>query len=83
MTSSTGSPESDTRTVSPTPPVRRRVRATTERAAPLKPLPPAKRDVVRMQGYLRPDDFLAYFRYVREKAYESKSLREYLKSLRL
>jgi thioredoxin-related protein len=27
-----------------------------------------------------PDDFLAMFRYVREKAYEDKSLRDYLKS---
>jgi hypothetical protein len=26
-----------------------------------------------------PDDFLAMFRYVREKAYESKSLGDYLK----
>ena len=51
-----------------------------ERAAPLKQLPPAKREVVRTQGYLRPDDFLAYFRYVREKAYESKSFRAFLKS---
>ena len=32
-------------------------------------------------GYLRPDDFLAMFRYVREKAYESKSFRDFVKSL--
>jgi hypothetical protein len=27
-----------------------------------------------------PDDFLSMFRYVREKAYEGKSFRDYLKS---
>ncbi|MFN3659336.1 MAG: thioredoxin family protein [Pseudolabrys sp.] len=52
-----------------------------ERAAPLKELAPAKREVARAPGYLRPDDFLAMFRYVREKAYETKSFRDYLKSL--
>ncbi len=52
-----------------------------ERAASLKALPPAKREVARAPGYLRPDDFLAMFRYVREKAYESKSFRDFVKSL--
>jgi len=52
-----------------------------ERAAPLKTLPPAKREVARVSGYLRPGDFLAMFRYVREKAYESKSFRDFVKSL--
>ena len=52
-----------------------------EAAAPLKGLPPVKREVARSPGYLRPDDFLAMFRYVREKAYESKSFRDYLKRL--
>ena len=52
-----------------------------ERAGPLKALPPQKREVARAPGYLRPDDFLAMFRYVREKAYESKSFRDYVKSL--
>jgi thioredoxin-related protein len=47
----------------------------------LKNLPPAKREVARAPGYMRPDDFLALFRYVREKAYETKSLLDYLKSL--
>ena len=46
----------------------------------LKDLPPAKREVSRASGYMLPDDFLAMFRYVREKAYESKSFRDYLKS---
>ncbi len=52
-----------------------------ERAAPLKALEPAKREVARLPGYMRPEDFLAMFRYVREKAYESKSFRDYVKSL--
>ena len=47
----------------------------------LKSLPPAKREIARAPGYMLPDDFLAMFRYVREKAYESKSFRDYLKSL--
>jgi thioredoxin-related protein len=49
-------------------------------AAPLKALPPAKREVARLPGYLQPDDFLAMFRYVKEKAYESKSFRDYVKA---
>ena len=52
-----------------------------EGAAALKALPPQKREVARAPGYLRPDDFLAMFRYVREKAYEGKSFREFVKSL--
>jgi thioredoxin-related protein len=41
---------------------------------------PEKREVARAAGYLEPDDFLAMFRYVREKAYESKSFRDYLRT---
>jgi thioredoxin-related protein len=52
-----------------------------EAGGPLKNLPPAKREVARSPGYLLPDDFLAMFRYVREKAYERKSFRDYLKAL--
>ena len=51
-----------------------------ERAGPLKGLAPTAREVARAPGYLRPDDFLAFFRFVREKAYESKSFRDFLKS---
>ena len=47
----------------------------------LKSLPPAKREVARAPGYMRPVDFLALFRDVREKAYESTSFLDYLKSL--
>jgi thioredoxin-related protein len=52
-----------------------------EGVTPLRGLPPAKREVARAPGYMRPDDFLALFRYVREKAYETKSFLDYLKSL--
>ncbi|HEY4139786.1 MAG TPA: thioredoxin family protein [Pseudolabrys sp.] len=52
-----------------------------ERAAALKPLEPAKREVARAPGYLRPEDFLAMFRFVKEKAYETKSFRDFVKSL--
>ena len=43
---------------------------------------PDKREVARAPGYLRPDDFLALFRFVREKGYETKSFRDYLRSER-
>ena len=52
-----------------------------ERDAELKPLVPAKREVARAPGYLRPDDFLAMFRFVKEKAYETKSFRDFVKAL--
>jgi len=44
--------------------------------------PPEKREVARAAGYLRPDDFLAMFRYVREKEYERRSFRDYVKAAR-
>ena len=52
-----------------------------ERAGPLKALPAEKREVARAPGYMRPDDFLAMFRFVREKAYDSKSFRDFVKAL--
>ena len=51
-----------------------------EDAARMKTIAPKEREVARAQGYLRPDDFLGMFRYVREKAYEKGSLRDFLKS---
>lgn len=51
-----------------------------EEAAALKDRGPQKREVARAPGYLRPDDFLAMFRFVREKAYRDKSFRDYVKS---
>ena len=52
-----------------------------EKVSTLKALPAAKREVARAPGYMLPDDFLAMFRYVREKAYEGKSFRDYLKAM--
>ncbi len=52
-----------------------------ERAAALKGLTPTKREVARAPGYLRPEDFLAMFRFVKEKAYETKSFRDFVKAL--
>ena len=49
-------------------------------AAGLKDREPGKREVARIAGYLRPDDFLAMFRYVKEQAYETRSFRDFLKS---
>ena len=43
---------------------------------------PESREVARAPGYLRPDDFLALFRFVREKAYETKSFRDYVRAAR-
>ncbi|MBX6329827.1 MAG: thioredoxin fold domain-containing protein [Pseudolabrys sp.] len=51
-----------------------------ERAADLVTRPPAAREVARAAGYLRPDDFLALFRFVREKAYEHESFRDFLRA---
>ena len=51
-----------------------------ESAAGLNDLTPQKREVARAPGYLRPDDFLAFFRFVREKAYEKGSFRDFLKA---
>ena len=43
---------------------------------------PEAREVARAPGYLNPDDFLTLFRFVREKAYETKSFRDYVKAAR-
>jgi thioredoxin-related protein len=51
-----------------------------ESPAGMNDLAPVKREVARAPGYLRPDDFLAFFRFVREKAYERGSFRDFLKS---
>jgi thioredoxin-related protein len=53
-----------------------------ETAVGLGALAADKREVARAPGYLRPDDFLALFRYVREKGYETKSFRDYLRAAR-
>jgi len=51
-----------------------------EQTDAMKDTLPQKREVTRAAGYLRPDDFLAFFRYVREKAYETKSFRDFVKA---
>jgi thioredoxin-related protein len=51
-----------------------------EEPAGMAALTPQKREVARAPGYLRPDDFLALFKFVREKAYDKGSFRDYLKS---
>ncbi len=51
-----------------------------ETTAGLKDVPPTKREVARIPGYLRPDDFLAMFRYVQEQGYKSKSFYDFMKS---
>jgi thioredoxin-related protein len=49
-------------------------------AAGLKDKEPGKREVARIAGYVRPDDFLAMFRYVKEEAYQTRSFRDFLRS---
>jgi thioredoxin-related protein len=46
----------------------------------LAELPPDKREVMRIPGYLKADDFLDVFRYVRERGYEKGTLRDFIKS---
>jgi thioredoxin-related protein len=41
---------------------------------------PREREVARAQGYLEPPQFLALFRFVADKAYETGPLREYLRT---
>jgi thioredoxin-related protein len=51
-----------------------------ERVEGMRNLTPQKREVARAPGYLRPEDFLAMFHYVREKGYRDKSFRDFLTS---
>lgn len=53
-----------------------------EQVAGLREKPADQREVARAPGYLRPDDFLAMFRFVRDKAHEAKSFRDYVKAQR-
>jgi thioredoxin-related protein len=46
----------------------------------VKDVPPAKREVIRIPGYLRPDDFLDVFRFVQQRDAGAKTFREFLKS---
>ena len=51
-----------------------------ENAAGLGEKAADKREVARMAGYYRPDDFLDMFRFVREKSYETRTFRDFLKA---
>jgi thioredoxin-related protein len=48
-------------------------------AGALKEVPVPQREVMRIPGYLRPDDFLDVFRYVAQKGNSTKTFREFLK----
>jgi len=43
---------------------------------------PAKREVARAAGYLKPQYFLAMFRFVQEKAYERETFRAFVRNAR-
>ena len=48
----------------------------------LKEMTPQQREVIRIPGYLRPDDFLDVFRFVEQRATGAKTFRDFLKSER-
>lgn len=50
-----------------------------ESAEGLADLPPREREVARLQGYMKPEHFLAMFKYVEAGAYDDMSFREYLR----
>ena len=45
----------------------------------LAKLSPDKREVMRIPGYLKADDFLDVFRFVRERGYEKGTLRDFVR----
>jgi thioredoxin-related protein len=50
-----------------------------ESAEGLKAKWPQEREVARMPGYLKPEPFLAMFRFVREKGYEAGTFQDWVK----
>jgi thioredoxin-related protein len=48
----------------------------------LKDKPAPQREVIRIPGYLRPDDFLDVFRYVAQKGDSNQTFRDFIKSER-
>jgi thioredoxin-related protein len=46
----------------------------------IKNMTPQQREVIRIPGYLRPDDFLDVFRFVQQRDAGAKTFREFLKS---
>jgi thioredoxin-related protein len=53
-----------------------------ESADGLAAKPAETREVARLPGYLKPEHFLAMFRFVRDKVYERMSFRDFLKGER-
>lgn len=51
-----------------------------DHAADLATRPPREREVNRIQGYLKPKDFIRMFSFVADHAYERGTLRDYLRS---
>lgn len=51
-----------------------------ERKDGLGPRAPQAREVLRVQGYQQPDEFLATFRFVAERGYERGTLQDHLKA---
>lgn len=45
----------------------------------LKEMKPREREVIRIPGYLRPDDFLDVFKFVEQRSSGAKTFREFLK----
>jgi thioredoxin-related protein len=41
---------------------------------------PREREIVRLQGYLPPPQFLGTFRFIAERAYERGTLQDFLKA---
>jgi len=50
--------------------------------AGFKGMTPEQREVARAVGYQQPDDFLAMFKFVREKAYDTQTFWDYRKAAR-
>jgi thioredoxin-related protein len=48
----------------------------------LKDMKPQAREVIRIPGYLRPDDFFDVFKFVQQKPNGAKTFRDFLKSER-
>jgi thioredoxin-related protein len=45
----------------------------------IKDMTPQQREVIRIPGYLKPDDFLDVFRFVQQRDAGAKTFREFLK----
>lgn len=54
-----------------------------ESVAAMAGKPPRQREIARLQGYVEPRHLLAVSRFVAEKAYETTTLRAYLRALQI